>query len=189
MRLKYLLILILLMTACGRRNMSPHLAQELIMEIPKDTLEKKDIEVLSVTQLSKSEAIAESKVHAAFRFEKVGNNWEVREIRLGHGQWEKVSDLGQALERVKIEETGEMLDRVVEAVRKYRNANGVLPSFKDYIGLSDQLSPNFLTPLIRLDSWRRPLWAERTGQNSVVVRSAGPDGRFFTSDDIIRTIQ
>jgi hypothetical protein len=189
MRFKYFLILFLLLTGCGRRTMNAHLARDLIMEIPRDNMEKSDIQVLTITQVSGSEAIAETKVHTAFRFEKIHGKWVVREIRLGHGQWEKVSNLGQALERVKIEETGEMLDRIAEATRKYRATNGALPSFNDYTGLSDQLSPTFLTPLIRLDSWRRPFWAERTNPNTVVVRSAGPDGRYFTGDDLIRTIQ
>jgi hypothetical protein len=189
MRLRYLLFSFLLLTACGGRTMNPHLARDLIMEIPRDTLEKADIDVLTITQVSGSEAIAETKVKTAFRFEKVQGNWVIREIRLGHGQWEKVGNLAQTLERVKIEETGELLDRIAEAARKYREAKGALPSFKDYIGLSDQLSPAFLTPLIRLDSWRRPFWAERTQSGAAVVRSAGPDSRYYTNDDILRTIQ
>jgi hypothetical protein len=189
MRFKYFLILLLLLTACGRRTMNTHMARDLIREIPRDSVEKSDVQVLTITQVSGSEAIAETKVHAAFRFEKVHDKWVVREIRFGHGQWEKVDNLGQALERVKIEETGEMLDHIAEATRKYRETNGSLPSFADYVGLSDKLSPTFLTPLMRLDSWRRPFWAERTASNTVVVRSAGPDGRYFTGDDIIRTIQ
>jgi hypothetical protein len=189
MRFLYLLISALLLSGCGGRTMSPGLARSLIMEIPNDTLEKSDIQVLTITQISGSEAIAQTRVQTAFRFEKVHGKWVVREIRIGHGQWEKVGNLALALERVKIEETGEMLERIADATRKYRETKGSLPSFKDYIGLSDQLSPTFLTPLIRLDSWRRPFWAERTNSNAVVVRSAGPDGRYFTDDDIIRTVR
>lgn len=189
MRLEYFLISFLLLTACGSRKMNTHIARDLIMEIPRDALEQSDVEVMSITQVSGTEAIAETRVKTAFRFERVRGKWVVREIRLGHGQWEKVDNFGQALERVKIEETGEMLDRIAEATRRYREANGALPSFNDYVGLSDQLSPTFLTPLMRLDSWRRPFLAERIQSKSVVIRSAGPDGRYFTNDDITRTVQ
>jgi hypothetical protein len=106
---------------------------------------------------------------------------------LGHGLWEKVSNLVQTLEAIKIEETRQLCDRIAEAIRGYQEANGTLPVFKDYIGLSDLLSPRYLTPLIRLDAWNRSLGAERTDSNSIVIRSAGPDGRFGTKDDIIRT--
>ena len=81
-----------------------------------------------------------------------------------------------------------MLDQVAEAVRKYRESTGNLPAFKDYIALSDQLSPQYLTPLIRLDSWRQPLEAERPNAETILLRSAGPDGKFGTADDIRHTV-
>jgi len=167
--------------------MNNDLARDLIIQLPREALEKEDVEVLKVIQVSGSEAIAETALKTAFRLEKVRGNWVVREIRIGHGQWEKVSNLLQTLEEVKAIETHEMLDRIADAIRKFREATGVLPEFRDYIGLSDQLSPKYLTPLIRLDAWRRPLWAERTGSASITLRSLGPDGRYGTGDDISRT--
>ncbi len=187
MRLEHLLISLLLLTACGGRSMNKNLAKGLLAEIPGQSLEKKDIEVVNVMQVSGSEAIAETRLKTAFRLERVRGQWVVREVRLGHGQWEKVSDLIQTLEAAKIEETREMLNRIAEGIRRYQEANGALPSFKDYIQLSDLLSPKYMTPLLRLDAWRRPFWADRSGSNSVVVRSAGPDGRYFTADDLIRS--
>jgi hypothetical protein len=189
MRFEYLLISALLLTACGGRSMNKNLARSLIIEIPGETLENEDIEVVKVMQVSGSEAIAETTLKTAFRLEKSGGKWVVREVRLGHGQWEKVTNLIQTLDQVKSKETSEILEKLDEAIRKYRDANGALPVFKDYIGLSDLLSPKYITPLPRLDSWRRPFWAEITKQNSIVIRSAGPDGRYFTDDDLSRTIQ
>ena len=61
---------------------------------------------------------------------------------------------------------------------------GGLPEFSDYIGLSNLLNPDYLTPLIREDAWRRPLAAYRLGSNSVRLVSAGPDGKLGSSDDI-----
>jgi hypothetical protein len=163
MRIRHLLLLALFLMACGGRSMNKHLARDLIMELPRDTLEKKDIEIINVTQTSGSEAIAETTLKTVFRLEKNRGVWVVREIRLGHGQWEKVDNLIKALEAAKIAETKEMLGRIATALEKYRKEKSLLPDFKDYIGLSDLLSPTYLTPLIRLDAWRRPLWAERTG--------------------------
>jgi len=188
MRFECFLVSALLLTAgCGARSMNRDLARDLIIQVPGETLEKEDIEVVRVTQVGGSEAIAQTNVKAAFRLEKVRGNWVVREVRLGHGQWEKVNNLVETLETVRRQETQEMLDRIAEAIRKYQEANGALPVFSDYIGLSDLLSPRYLTPLIRLDSWRHPLGAERTPA-SVVLRSAGPDGQFGTKDDILRTV-
>ncbi len=188
MRYEYLLIAALLLTGCGRRTMNVNLAKDLIVQTPREGLKREDLDVAKVIQIGGSEAIAETRLKVAFRFEKVGTEWVVREVRIGHGQWEKVANLLQALERVKIEETQESLNLIAEAILKYRQSNGNLPVFKDYVSLSDLLSPMYLTPLIRLDAWRRPLAAERPNANTILLRSAGPDGKFGTSDDICRTI-
>jgi hypothetical protein len=186
MRPEHFLIFALAFTACGGRSMNKHLARNLLVGIPQEALEREDIEVVNISQISGSEAIAETTLKAAFRFERVRGAWVVREVRLGHGQWEKVSNLVQALEAVKTEETRQQLDRIADAIQKYREANRADPVFGDYIGLSDQLSPKYLTPLIRLDAWNRPLDAART-DDSIMIRSAGPDGRFGTKDDLTRT--
>jgi len=187
MRIGYILVSVLLLAACGGRSMNKHLARDLIMEVPLETLEKNDVEVVNITQISGSEAVAETTLKAAFRLEKHRGKWVVREVRLGHGQWENVDNFAKTLVELKAAETRGMLGRIAEAIGKYRESNGALPVFKDYIGLSDTLSPNYLTPLIRLDAWRHPLQAERTGPDSIVIRSAGPDGKFGTRDDIIQT--
>ena len=188
MRLQCALISVLLLTACGGRSINKNMTRDLIMGLPEEHLEEKDIEILNLTQVSGSEAIAETRLRTAFRLEKVRGMWVVREVRLGQGQWEKVSNLLQTLEKVKTEETGAMLDRIAEAILRYRKENLNLPVFVDYIGLSDLLSPKYLSPLIRLDAWRRPLAAERTGSGEILLRSAGPDGQFGTDDDIRRNV-
>lgn len=159
------------------------------MEMPGETFEKDDVEVVRITQVSGAQAIAETRLKTAFRLEKKAGKWEIREVRLGHGQWEKIENLVRMLESVKIEETNGLLDRIAEAVLKYRATHGRLPAFSDYIELSDALSPNYLTPLVRLDSWRRPLGAHRDSPNSIKLYSAGPDGLFATKDDIRRIIR
>ena len=79
---------------------------------------------------------------------------------------------------------------LAERIVAYRDANGFLPTFSDYVSLADVLCPVYMTPLIRLDAWRNPLFADRTGDR-VRIRSSGMDGRSNTSDDLelIRTFQ
>jgi hypothetical protein len=188
MRFGYLLLGMLFFTGCASRDISVNLAKDRIMEIPHSSLKKNDVDVKKITQIGGSEAIAETNLRMAFRLEKIGGEWIVQEVRIGHGQWERMDNLAAALEAVKTEETKQMLERIAEAIEKYRKATGTLPTFKDYVDLSDQLSPRYLTPLIRLDSWRRPLEAERTAADAILLQSAGPDGEFGTSDDIRKTI-
>jgi len=188
MRLLCALICIFLLSACASRSITNDLARDRIREIPASALEKEDIEVWKVTRVGGSEAIAETRLKTAFRLEKVNGEWTVREVRIGHGQWEKIANLVDALEAVKVNETKLMLDRIAEAIVEYRSTNGTLPVFKDYVDLSDTLSPDYLTPLIRLDSWRRPFRAERKDYTTIVLQSAGPDGKHGTNDDIRKTI-
>lgn len=188
MKLCHLLIAILLLTACGRRTIDANRARDLIIGTPQEVLEKEDVEVAFVRQVGGSEAIIETRLKAAFRLEKVQGRWIVREVRVGHGQWEKIGNLSKTLEAVRTEETRKSLDQIAEAILKYRESNGRMPVFKDYISLSDLLSPKYLTPLIRLDAWRRPLEVERPDADTILLRSAGPDGKFGTADDIRRTV-
>jgi hypothetical protein len=109
-------------------------------------------------------------------------------MRIGHDEWEKVDNFAKALDAAKTDDTRKMLDQIAEGIRKYREANGNLPPFKNYIALSDLLTPRYMTPLIRLDSWRQPLEATHPDANTILLRSAGPDGRFGTPDDIRITV-
>jgi hypothetical protein len=188
MRFLYFLFPILLLSACGGRNINNGSARGIIIGLPKETLEKEDVDVVKVSQTSGSEAVVETRLKTAFRLEKVRGKWEVKEVRLGHGQWEKVGNLEKTLELVRIEETQKLLDQVAISIQAYRKTNGALPEFSDYIALSDMLSPKFMTPLIRLDSWRRPLGAERQ-KNGIMIWSIGPDGQPGTSDDIRKVVQ
>jgi hypothetical protein len=181
-----LIPIILTSMSCGQRNMSAHIARGALTG--NQELEKEDLEIGKIAQASGSEAIVETRLKTAFRFEKVGKNWIAREVKLGHGQWVKIENLANAINELKTEETGKMLDQIIEAIKKYRKDKGCLPEFKDYISLSDLLSPAYLTPLIRLDSWRRPLAAKRTEAGAILIISAGPDGSFDNKDDIIRAI-
>src|SRR5207247_583286 len=83
---------------------------------------------------------------------------------------------------VKTDETRKLLDQVATALEKYWQKNGALPEFKDFVSLSDLLSPSFMSSLIRVDSWHHPLAAFKNGANSVRLVSPGPDGQLGTGD-------
>jgi hypothetical protein len=175
---------IFMLSACGGRAINKKTAQDLIAQPPLGLLGKEQVYIESVTQTGQRDAIVEASLHAAFRFEKVDGKWVIREVRLGKRPWESVDNILRALDQVKGQETRSLLDQIVAAVERYRAKRGTLPEFKDYVALSDALSPEYLTPLIRLDAWQNPLAAYRTGPNSIRLLSAGPDGKPGTNDDI-----
>lgn len=179
-----LLGLVLLSNGCGGRAINKKSARDVIAGSPAAVLAKNDIDVVSVTQAGSREAVAETYLHTAFRLEKVGNDWVIREIKVGQGQWEKLDDLVRTLQQVKIDETRRLLEKIVNAIEAYEQKNGRLPEFQNYVELSDTLYPAYLSPLAREDAWKRPLRAERTSSNTIRLTSAGPDGKIGTPDDI-----
>jgi hypothetical protein len=182
------LTIVLLFTSCGGHKINNRLARDLISGNSQAALLENDIAVVNITQTSATEAVVDARLHMAYRLEKKGGHWTVPESRLGHGQWEKTGNLEQALTQIKIDETQKMLERIAEAVLRYKKSNGKAPAFEDYVSLSDILAPQYLTPLIRLDAWRRPLEAIPSEDNTILLRSSGPDGMAGTKDDINRII-
>ncbi|HSW37910.1 MAG TPA: hypothetical protein VLL97_00285 [Acidobacteriota bacterium] len=189
MRCLYILIFITLLTGCGGRQISQRHAENLITERLRDSVNKDDIAIVSLHQTTGSTAIVETKLKTVFRLEKEGSEWKVRDIRFSDGRWESISDIELALETVKIEETKKMLDLISAAILSFMSEKGKMPDFSDYVSLSDQLSPRFLTPLIRLDAWGRPFYADRKDSDTIIVRSAGTDGIYGTESDIQRVIR
>ena len=178
-----LLAVLLLLPACGGRKMNDTLARDLIVGMNSDAIRKSDVEIVNVQQITGGGAVAETRARVAFRFENTGNGWRVREMRIGHGQWENVENIERALNQIRTENTKELLTRIAEAIQKYREANQRLPLFNDFVDLSDQLSPGFMTPLVRLDAWQRPFEA-RASESGILLGSAGPDGIMGNQDDI-----
>jgi hypothetical protein len=173
----------LFLTACGGRSINKKTAQKIISS--ESPLKSADVE--SVTQTTSGQAIVQTRVPAAFRLEKSGGEWVIREVKVGDGHWEKLENVLGALDRLKREETEKMLEQVATALDKYHQNNGRLPGFSDYVTLSDALSPDYLSPLIRLDSWEQPMVAVRISSSQVQLISAGPDGKVGTADDITLT--
>lgn len=189
MRFHILLItLLLLFAGCSSRKMSVGTMRDAITAPPQELLEKDDVDIVHISQTSGSSVVVETRVKTAFRLQKVDEVWEVRDIRIGNGQWEKVEDLTAALNQVKAEQTRLMLEQVAASIQEYRKDIGKMPAFEDYVDLSDALAPKYMKSLIRLDSWRNPLRAKALDASSIQVTSAGADLRFNTDDDISLTI-
>jgi hypothetical protein len=160
------------------------MAQQLIRELPAGVLDREDVAIEAINDMSGSHAVVDARVRTAFRVEKVQGKWVVKEIRLGKGPWQSLDSLVRALETIRHEETRALLDRIGGALEKYVAARGALPEFSEYVGLSNALHPEFLTPLVREDAWRRPLAAYRTGGQTVRLVSPGADGKLGSSDDV-----
>ncbi len=177
--------LALLVAGCGGRAVTKSTAQKALISLPSGVLDKKDVKILSVSQIGARDAVVETDLRAAFKLEKIRGEWAVREVRIGNDDWVQIDDLAEALIRIKSEQTRKFLEEIAASVARYREHNGRLPDFADYVGLSDALFPEFQSPAIRLDAWRQPFEAYRLDENTVRLISAGPDKRMGSADDIV----
>ncbi len=182
--LSMLLIPSLFLSACGGRSISKNAARQLIAESPLGLTGQEAVYIDSVNQTGGRDVLVEARLNAAFRFEKINGRWVMREVRLAGRPWEKVEDLVRCIDTAKAEETRRALTRIADAAELYRQKKGSFPEFKDFVGLTDQLTPEFLNPLIRLDAWEQPLVAIISGQAELRLISSGPDRKLGTSDDI-----
>ncbi len=80
--------------------------------------------------------------------------------------------------RPLIDETADILDRAKSELRDYRSANNnYLPDLQDGMLIAVQYQ----------DAWERELFYEPV-DDGCLIRSAGPDGEFYTGDDITAEI-
>lgn len=77
----------------------------------------------------------------------------------------------EALHAIK---TGITVAQAHKTIEENRGEDGALPSEEDGNRLIENLE----------DAWGNPLRYELQGENRYVIRSAGPDGKFGTKDDI-----
>src|SRR5438132_13829194 len=78
------------------------------------------------------------------------------------------------------------LESIATALESYRREHGSYLESKSEAALVDHLNPRYLPRIIRLDPWHQPYEYEGSRTN-FVLRSAGPDGKANTSDDVTVT--
>ena len=166
-------------------DLSPKEARRLIarmagIELPSDAVRIKEISSFG------NSATVVAQVETAFRFIKGDKDkWRVAEIRTGDKRWEDIDMLVRALNVEKTQRARAELESIATALESYRREHGFYVEAKNEAGLIDRLNPRYLNEIIRIDPWHKPYEYEGT-RDSFVLRSAGPDEKANTGDDIVR---
>ena len=186
--------LIILVVGCGvlitttraAGDLTPKEARRLIarmagIQLPSDAVRIKEVSATGNT------ATVVAQVETAFRFDKGGDGkWRVAEIRTGDRRWEDVDMLVKALNAEKTARARAELESIATALESFRRERGSYLESKSAAALIDNLNPHYLSRVIRVDPWHQPYEYEGT-LTSFVLRSAGPDEKVNTSDDLIIT--
>jgi hypothetical protein len=166
-------------------DLSPKEARKLIARMAGINLPSDAVRIKSTSSLGNS-AVVVAQVETAFRFVKENDKWRVAEIRTGDRNWEDVDSLVRALNAEKTSRVRAELETIATALEAFKRERGSYVESKSEAQLVDFLSPRYLGRVIRVDAWHQPYEYEGT-RNSFVLRSAGPDGKSNTADDITRT--
>lgn len=175
---------LLALGGCAAQSLSKSGVREALRKAPGIELKKDEVEILDVSETGKN-AIVKARITTALRYEQVGGQWVLREIRLGDRRWEDVNVLKSALDQERTERARLMLGQIAGGLERYRQARGQYPNAPTFEALIDQLSPQYLPELIRIDPWSRPFLYQYRSPESYRLLSTGADGKEGTPDDII----
>lgn len=161
---------------------APH-ARELLARLVGVSLPSDAVRVREVSALYNS-AVVVAQIAAEFRFQRGSDNkWRVAQVRTGEGEWTDVWAVVRAVNTEKARRARSELEAVAAALDAFRRARGFYVVADSSGVLMDQLSPRYLSRVLRLDPWHKPYLYEGE-RDRYLLRSAGADGEPGTADDI-----
>lgn len=163
------------------------LARLLGIAQPSDAVRIKDLSATSLPFSSKPSALVEAVITIDFRFTKAPKgSWQIAAVRTGSRDWVDPAAVLSAVDAEKTARTRLDMQAIVTALEEFRVKRGFYVETDSEAILIDFLSPDYLSRVIRLDPWRRPYGYEGT-RDHFTLRSAGPDRKENTPDDIVLT--
>jgi len=182
-----LLLLCLTLSACTGARLSHDEARKKIAEIGRSNLVPDAIEIRRIVSQSDTQAIAEATITLAFQFKRDNPDaeWRIEAVRLGDREWISLDELLAGINEGRRRTTANAMQKLAEAVEKYRASTGSLPNAGDIVGLTDTLHPQYMNELVREDGWGKPILYELVGSVGFRLVSNGPDGLPGTADDIV----
>jgi type II secretion system (T2SS) protein G len=155
------------------------------VELPSDVVRIKRVSTLSLPLASRPSSMVVAWLEVGVRLVRdSGSTWRVSEIRPGNRRWTNLQELLGALNQAKNKQARADLETLSVALEKFRGERGFYVSADKASVLIDYLSPRYLQRVIRVDPWHTPYHYEGTRER-FTLRSAGPDGKDDTPDDIV----
>jgi type II secretion system (T2SS) protein G len=153
------------------------------VDSPSDAVRIQIVEPMAVPLASQASAtvVAWVKVDARLVNDKTG--WRVSELRTGSRDWAKLEPLVAAVNGEKQRIAREEMELIARALEKFRRERGFYVVSDSQAVAIDHLSPRYLAQVIRVDPWNQP-YKYQGERDHFTLRSAGPDGKPDTSDDI-----
>ncbi len=144
-----------------------------------------NIHIKNISSGIGGQALVEATVDAAFRLEQdKQGNWKAVEVRTSDRRWESLELIERAIRKEKILRTTADLRTIATALESYRREKGSYVAAQTNVKLIDNLSPNYLLQIIRIDAWSQEFEYKGTA-TTYRLASIGPDGKPNTGDEIV----
>ncbi|MDQ6652336.1 MAG: type II secretion system protein GspG [Acidobacteriota bacterium] len=154
------------------------------LEVPSDLVRIQNVSTLAIPLASQPSAVVVAWVKAEVRFvndDKTG--WKVSELRSGNREWVKLAPLVTAVNDEKQKKARTELAAIAKGLEQFRRDHGFYVVSDKEAVVIDHLNPRYLTEVIRVDPWHQP-YKYQGEHDHFILRSAGPDGKDDTADDI-----
>jgi hypothetical protein len=155
---------------------------------PSDAVRIREVSSLGMPLGSEPSALVVARVQMDFRLAKVSQGWHVTEFRSGNRDWLSLDSVPTEVDLIKRTMAAEDLNTIAQALNAFRRDRGHFVVSDKHPVLIDQLSPQYLVRILRLDPWHNP-YNYQGESDHFLLSSAGPDGKLNTSDDITVTDQ
>jgi hypothetical protein len=185
--LSIFVILLICGSCAGKKIPSAGLIRQQIEDLGLGTIEKDHLRILQVSMAQKDQAIVETNLQVSLEvFREKGKEWQIKSVRLGDRDWVDFDLFMEAVNSIRTRQTQEMLNKLAKAITLYKDEAKRTPPVNNITKLTDVLVPEFLSEVIRFDSWNREIRVEPQADGSLILRSLGADGISNTADDIIK---
>ncbi|NBO65352.1 MAG: hypothetical protein EBU88_11015 [Acidobacteria bacterium] len=158
--------------------------RELLQHLGGADFRPEQVQIRRVASGLAGDVIVEAQIETAWRMTQEKGRWRVAEVRLGDRHWESLELVEEAVRREKIRRTLVIMERLGGALEVYHREKGAFVDARRISALLDAISPRYLPTPVRLDLWGQELDFEGSSHH-YRLRSAGPDTRLGTKDDLL----
>jgi hypothetical protein len=160
--------------------------RSLLQHLGGGDLRTEQVQIRKISNGLAGDVVVEAQIETAWRLVREKDQWRIAEVRLGDRHWESLELVEEAVRREKIRRTLAILQEMDGAIEAHHRQESKYVSSERITDLLDAISPRYIATPHRFDLWGNQFDYEgRT--NRYRLRSAGPDGRFGSADDLVVT--
>lgn len=154
------------------------------VEVPSDAVRIQEVDPFVIPLAPQPSAIVVAWVKVDAQLQSDGKaGWQVTALRTGKHDWVRLEPLLASVNELKQKTARRELESIAKALDQFRADRGFYVVSDKQAVVIDQLSPRYLSQVIRVDPWHQP-YKYQGDRDHFTLSSTGPDGKEDTPDDI-----